>query len=283
MNLNLPEKEKISKKRMTLYITIAIILVITIVIVVGVQVLGNDFIDGIFGINKFTQKTEEQEQILKNNFYNLFDNTLEDKSNYDVVKIDKQKEIVYTKYEKKQKQENDYEIDISLPVINIKGKSVDNYNKKIENEVKEIENELLKSKGNNSVYNVKYKASIENDIISLIIYSNIKQAGNAQKTTISTFNYNLENNKELELKDIIKIYNLSSRNVQNKINDTIKNENKKVQKLKEIGYNILEREDNSGKYFIENSSNFFIYNNNLYIIYAYGNEEQTTELDLVII
>ena len=76
---------------------------------------------------------------------------------------------------------------------------------------------------------------------------------------------------------------MDSIEVQNKINSIIKEENKKVQQLKNIGYNILERNINSGMYYIENTTDFFIYNKNLYIIYAYGNNNTTTEMDIVII
>ena len=56
MNLELPEKEKISKNRIIIYIIIALICIISIVVVIGVQILGNDVIDNLFGINKITKR-----------------------------------------------------------------------------------------------------------------------------------------------------------------------------------------------------------------------------------
>ena len=89
MNLELPEKEKISKNRIIIYIIIALICIISIVVVIGVQILGNDVIDNLFGINKITKRSEEEEAVLKNNFENIFDNILENDEEYQIQKINK--------------------------------------------------------------------------------------------------------------------------------------------------------------------------------------------------
>ena len=82
MNVTLPEKEKINKKIITIYVVIAIICIIAIFVVIGVQVLGNDVIDNLFGINKLTKRTEQEETELKANFENIFNNQIEEKENY---------------------------------------------------------------------------------------------------------------------------------------------------------------------------------------------------------
>ena len=75
MNLTLPEKEKLSKKTITFYIVITIICLFAIIVVVGVQVLGDDVVDNIFGINKLIKRTEQEEAELKANFETIFNNT----------------------------------------------------------------------------------------------------------------------------------------------------------------------------------------------------------------
>ena len=50
-----------------------------------------------------------------------------------------------------------------------------------------------------------------------------------------------------------------------------------------MGYDVFSRDLNSKIYKIENIENYFIYNNILYIIFAYGNEEITSEMDLIVI
>ena len=118
MNVVLPEKEKIPKQRIIIYVTIMIICIISIAVVIGVQVLGNDIVDNIFGINKITKRSEEEEAELKTNFENIFDNNTEYKDEYQTSKIEDDKEIIYTDYSKQEKTDN-YEMNVNLPYINI--------------------------------------------------------------------------------------------------------------------------------------------------------------------
>lgn len=283
MNVTLPENKEINKKRIILYSIAIFICILSIIIIIGIQILGNDVVDEFFGINKITKKTEEQEEELKANFETLFQNQLENKNNNEVKKIDDDKEIVYTNYQKNDKSTGNYELNINIPYINIKNKTVQDYNDEIKNTFEEKAEEVLKSTDNNVIYTVKYEAYIENNILSLIIYSDLKQNTSAQRVIIQTFNFNLETNKKLTLEDIIKIYELNQQNVQNKINEEIKSEEKKSQDLKSLGYNVFSRNIDSDIYKIENATEFFVHNNNLYIIFAYGNDKITSEKDIVVI
>lgn len=282
MNVMLPEKEKISKKTMTLYIISLIICAIAIIIVIAVQILGNDVVDSAFGINKLIKRTQEEELALKSNFETIFDNGVDDKGNYRTKKIDDNQNIVYTYYKKEEKTDN-YDLNINLPYINIKNKTIQNFNKEISDTFELKAEEVIKNNRQNIIYTVKYKASIENNILSIIIYSDLKQEMSAQRIIIQTFNFNIEENKELNLEEILKIYNLNKIEAQNKINEDIKMEQKKSDDLKGLGYNIFSRDLDSDIYKIENCTEYFIYNNNIYIIFAYGNEQLTSEMDLVII
>lgn len=282
MNVTLPEKEKISKKRMTIYIISAIVCILSIVVVIGIQILGDDIIDNLFGINKLTKRTEQEETELKSNFENILDNKLEDRGNYTTQKIETNKEIVYTSYQKEEKTEK-YEIKVDLPYINIKNNTIQKFNQEMSNTYEAKAKEIIESKEKNIVYMVKYKAYIENNILSIIVYSNLKQDTSAQRIIIQTFNFNLEENKELKLEDVLKIYDLNKKEVQSKIDTDIKEEQRKTDELKDLGYNMFSREVGSDIYRVENITEYFIYNNNIYVIFAYGNNQLTTEMDIVII
>ena len=282
MNVTLPEKEKINKKIITIYVVIAIICIIAIFVVIGVQVLGNDVIDNLFGINKLTKRTEQEEAELKVNFENIFNNQIEEKENYETKKIDKNQKIVYTSYQKKEKN-NGYELNVNIPYINIKNSTVQNFNKEIKDTFEKKSEEILQTTDKNIIFTVKYTANIENDILSLIIYSDLKQELSAQRTIIQTFNFNLENNKQLTLDETLNIYDINKNDVQNKINKDIQEEQRKSEELIELGYNVFSRDIKSEIYNIENIKEYFIYNNNIYIIFAYGNDKMTSEMDLVII
>lgn len=282
MNLELPEKEKIPKKRIIMYAVILLICVIAVIVVVGVQILGNDVVDNMFGINKITKRTEEEEANLKANFENIFDNQIEDKGEYKIQKIKQDENLVYTNYTKEEKNEK-HEIDVNLPYININNEETDNFNKEIENTFKGKAEEILKDSNQNIIYIVKYKAYVENNILSLVIYSDLKQNTSAQRVIVQTFNFDLKENKKLTLEDIINSFDLKKADVQNKINTDIQKEQKKSEDLIKLGYNIFSRDINSDIYKVENASEYFVYNNNIYIIFAYGNNKMTNEKDIVII
>ncbi len=282
MNLELPEKEKIPKRRIIMYVIILLICVIAVIVVVGVQILGNDVVDNMFGINKITKRTEEEEANLKANFENIFDNQIEDKGEYKIQKIKQDENLVYTNYTKEEKNEK-HEIDVNLPYININNEETDNFNKEIENTFKGKAEEILKDSNQNIIYIVKYKAYVENNILSLVIYSDLKQNTSAQRVIVQTFNFDLKENKKLTLEDIIDSFDLKKADVQNKINTDIQKEQKKSEDLIKLGYNIFSRDINSDIYKVENASEYFVYNNNIYIIFAYGNNKMTSEKDIVII
>ena len=283
MNLELPEKEKIPKQRIIIYVTIMIICIISIAVVIEVQVLGSDIVDNIFGINKITKRSEEEEAVLKNNFENIFDNSLENDEEYQIQKINNNENIIYTSYTKEEKNDN-YEINVNLPYINIENKEVKQFNKEIKDTFEGKAEETIKNKNNNNIiYTVKYKAYIENNNLSLIIYSDLKQSTSAQRVIIQTFNYDLKENKENKLEDTLNNYSLKTNDVQNKINSDIQKEQKKSEELIKLGYNVFSRDINSDIYKIDNITEYFVYKNNIYIIFAYGNNKITSEKDIVII
>lgn len=282
MNVTLPEKNKINKRRIIIYSIAIFACILAIVVIIGIQILGNDVVDNFFGVSKITKKTEEEENRLKANFDTLFQNQLENNSSCEVKKIDKNKDIVYTNYENTDKSANNYEMNVNLPYINIKNQSVKDYNENIKNIFQAKAEEVLKSTNSNVIYTVKYEAYIENNILSLIIYSDLKQDSSAQRIIVQTFNFNLETNKELTLEDIIKIYELDEKTVQDKIDNEIKAEEKKAEDIKALGYNVFTRDTKSDMYKIKNATEFFVHNNNLYIIYAYGNDKLTSERDIVV-
>ena len=282
MNVTLPEKNKINKRRIIIYSIAIFACILAIVVIIGIQIRGNVAVDNFFGVSKITKKTEEEENRLKANFDTLCQNQLENNSSCEVKKIDKNKDIVYTNYENTDKSANNYEMNVNLPYINIKNQSVQDYNENIKNIFQAKAEEVLKSTNSNVIYTVKYEAYIENNILSLIIYSDLKQDSSAQRIIVQTFNFNLETNKELTLEDIIKIYELDEKTVQDKIDNEIKTEEKKAEDLKALGYNVFTRDTKSDMYKIKNATEFFVHNNNLYIIYAYGNDKLTSERDIVV-
>lgn len=282
MNVEFPEIEKISKKRISIYLIAIAICILAIGVVIGVEVLGDDIINNIFGINKLVKRTEAEEAALKADFENIFDNKLQNIDNLTTNKKDENLEIVYTKYIKKEKTDK-YEINIYLPYINIDNEHVEEFNQEMIDTFEEKAEHILNNEVENVIYNVQYKANIENNILSLIIYCDLKEGNTAQRIIVQTFNYDLEKNIELSLQDIVNKYDLKNKNVQEKINSNIKQEEEKAEELRKLGYTVFARDLNSEIYKIENLEEYFINDNNIYIIFAYGNYNITSEMDIVII
>ena len=282
MKLELPKKQKMPKRMKITYIVLICICALAISVAIGTQILGNDVVDNIFGLNKITKRTEEEEAALKVNFESLLDNTLLDKGNYTVQKNNQDKEIIYTEYSKQEKKDN-HELDVNLPYINIKNEEVNKFNKEIKNTFEGKAEKVSQNTDENILYTVKYKASIKENILSLIIYSDLKQSSSAQRVIVQTFNYDLSQNKTLTFEDAINEFKLKKNEIQTKINTHIQNEENKSEELIKLGYNVFSRDTKSDIYKVENISEYFIYNNNIYVIFAYGNDKMTSEKDIVII
>lgn len=287
MNVVLPEKNRIKKKQLFIYISIIIICIISVIIAFYVQFYTRIDIAKFIGISQkdgLGSKTEEQQQTIKSEFNTIFNNTItNDNDTNNSKKEEPDKKIVYTKYEKKETKLNSYDLEVHIPHINISGEVVEKYNQEIENIFVDMAKKVLQSENNNVIYTVEYVANIQDDILSVMIKSNLKEGSKAQKVIIQTYNYDLRNNKEITLAEVLKIEQLNENDVQNKIKADIQTEQKKAQDLKSLGYNIYSRDINSDIYSIEKSTEFYFTGNILYVIYAYGNQMATSEMDIVVL
>ncbi len=285
MNVNLPKKPKINVKAAVLY-TVSIIVCIIAVIIAGLSIYyGSDELDRLITIGGSNLTQEDVDyQALISNFDEIFQNQLEEYTiDLDIKKIDDGKDLIYTYYTKAENEENSYDLELNIPYINIDNETIQKYNEEIKQTYIQKAENTLQTENKNIIYSLEYQATIENDILSLVIRANLKEGSNAQRLIIQTFNYDLKNNKEVTLEEIINQKQLNKDEIQNKIKDEITSEQQRVEDLKSLGYNIFERHPEDEMYKIENSQEFFIKDGKIYIIYAYGNENLTREMDLVIV
>lgn len=287
MNLTLPKETEIGKKQIIIYISIILICIISIIIAFYVQFYARIDIASLVGLKEkkeFGQKTEEEIASLKSNFNAIFINDIENDNDENTGKKEQQdRKIVYTKYEKKESKVNSYDLEVHIPYINVDNEVVKKYNQDIEEIFANKARNVLGSENKNIIYNVEYVANIHDGILSVMIKSNLKEGSNAQKVIVQTYNYDLRNNKEITIAEMLKIKGMDKQFVQNKINDEISAEEKKVEDLKDLGYTIYTRDTSSSMYELENASEFYVTEDTLYIVYAYGNQTSTSEMDLVIL
>lgn len=244
-----------------------------------------------FQITKKPENTSQGQTItidtalLTENFNKIFDNTIDYQNNsVNVSKIQQSEEIVYTSYSLKEEVENKYSLDVSIPTLNINNENIEEINKEINSLFYDKAINILASTNEYSVYNVKYKAYINDNILSLVISAALKEGENPQREIIKTYNYNLSSGSKLSINQVLNYRELSSENVQNKIYETIKLASDNASKYSELGYTKYLRNINDNMYKIENSKVFFIGENKaVYIIYPYGNSNYTSETDLLVI
>lgn len=285
MKVVLPEKRTFNKKQIIFYISIIMICIIAITIAIYVQFYARIDIGWLIGIKsetEFGSKTEEQIQALKTDFDQIFNNHIINMEGQESKKKEKNKPLVYTQFEKKESKQNNYDIEVHIPYINIDNEVIEKYNQEINTFINKTNN-IIETQNSNTIYTVKYVANIYDGILSVMISSNLKEDTNAQRIIIETFNYDLRNNKQITLEEVLKIEHINNEELQEKINNEISTEQKKVEDLKELGYNVYSRDIKDSQYKIENTTEFYLTNNTLYIIYAYGNSAYTSEKDIIII
>lgn len=224
---------------------------------------------------------------LTENFENIFDNTIDIQNNniQSAKKQDTSKELVYSSYEKQEKQGKKYDINIHIPYINIEHENIKTINQEIEELFyKKVTNIMTKTDNIETIYDVKYKAYVNDNILSLVISSNLKESTNSQRLIIKTYNYNISSNEILNMNQILNYRSLNAKKVQTQINDVVKEAAKTSETYQQLGYQKYLRNLNDEMYKVENTKVFFLgEGKSVYILYPYGNSNYTTEMDLVVI
>ncbi len=280
MNVTLPDN-KLDKKSKIVYASIIVICIISIIIVIYIQ-----FFDGktVTTVGYLKGKSEIDYENLKAEFNNIYTNSVKNYNDkYDKLKSDTSKELVYTGYTKDVTENNSYNINVQIPYINIKNSTIDGYNEEIKNLFEKKAEDILKTKNKNTIYTVEYNACVEDGVLSIIINANLKEGSSAQRVIIKTYNYDLDTNQEINLSQLLKGENVDTSYAQSKINEEIEVEQKKAEDLKALGHSIFSRDKNDDMYKIENVEEFYFQDGAIYVIFAYGNDKYTSEVDVAII
>lgn len=280
MNVTLPDN-KLDKKSKIVYASIIAICIISIIIVIYIQ-----FFDGktVTTVGYLKGKSEIDYENLKAEFNNIYTNSLKNYNDkYDKLKSDTSRELVYTGYTKDVTENNSYNINVQIPYINIKNSTIDGYNEEIKNLFEKKAEDILKTKNKNTIYTVEYNACVEDGVLSIIINANLKEGSSAQRVIIKTYNYDLDTNQEINLSQLLKGESVDTSYAQSKINEEIEVEQKKAEDLKALGHSIFSRDKNDDMYKIENVEDFYFQDGAIYVIFAYGNDKYTSEVDVAII
>ena len=235
--------------------------------------------------NRSEIKSKEKEQNinyteLEENFDTIFTNTINKEAgakediNYD--------EIIYCAYNI-DNAEAHYNIKAKIPLFKVKNEVTEKINQEIYDTFAKTIIDIVQNSTAHTTFNLDYVAYVNNNILSLVIRCTYKKGSNPQRKIIQTYNYDIDNNKLVDINEILSYKELNREEIETKILEKVKAENAEVKAFAEQGYNVFVRDENDDMYKIENTPNFFLGKDNyLYLVYAYGNNNYTSELDLVI-
>lgn len=277
------------KSRNVLYIVITIICVIAIVVAVYYQIFGNDERPNNIGNNNGNTQINNSDEIdlekIKNEFNNLFTNTLNTQGNEitDIKKVYEDKELIYSIYTIKEEKEDKYNINLNLPVFNIKSTTASEYNSLTQKIFVDKANEIFKGTEFYTIYNVEYAAYINESILSLVIKSTLKEGANAQRVIVQTYNYDLQTGEKADLKDILESKQVNKDEINKKIERQVSYAAAQAELISQVtSQTVYKRDLNNAMYLIDNVNNFFIgEEGKIYIVYAYGNSNFTSEIDII--
>lgn len=238
----------------------------------------------MIGINNGNKKEDEENNILKNEFNSIFNNKCVGKiTEIRLEKLQLDKEIIYTRYNLNNEDENYYQIDVKIPMLNINTEAAQKINEEIKKEFYDNANNIMRAMDGYTIYNVSFASYINDDIISIVVKSTLKEDGKNERLIVKTYNYNASTEKQINLDELINIKQIDKKQVQITIKKEIKKAYNKAKAIAEQYGSTYNRDLENPMYEINDGTEFFITNEgNVYIVYPYGNIEYTNEIDIII-
>ena len=281
------------KKRNILYIVIAIICVIAIIVGVYAQIFGdkpkqNTIKNEI--VNTGDDDTATDPEVLKQEFNDLFNNSFDDQG-YDKTSIKKyvgleEQDVIYAAYKIKEEKDEKYSVNINIPVFNVDGEVASEFNATTQFIFADKAASVLSNSQTYTIYDVEYVGYLNENILSLVIKSTLKEGNNPQRIIVQTYNYDITTGKKLTLNEVLEAKGISEKEVNKKIELQVTEANKNAEALSEAlanaGQTVYKRDVNNAMYVTDNVNHFFVgLDGQIYIIYPYGNSNFTSEMDVI--
>jgi len=278
------------EKRKIMYIVISIICVISIIVGVYYEMFADKVVDE-GAVNEIEDNTNygdvENPEDLLLEFNKLFTNNFNKQGNEvdNVTKIIglEDKDVIYTAYDIQEEKENEYVLDLKLPVVNISGEVATDYNNITQSIFANKANAILVGPKQYTIYNVEYSAYVNENILSVAIKSILKEGNSAQRIIVQTYNYDLEAGKKITFNEVLAKYEFDTKKINKKIIEQVKEASRQAESISQAtGKVVYKRDLDNAMYITDNVTNFFIgKDGQIYIIYAYGNNNVTSEIDII--
>lgn len=278
------------KKRNIIYIAIALVCVIAIVVGVYYQVFGEKPKENILTneiIDDDGNVTAIDPEVLKEEFNSLFNNSFNDQG-YETSSIKKdprylEQEIIYAAYNIKEEKDEKYSVNINLPVFNVAGDVAAEFNATTQSVFADKADYVLSKSQQYTIYNVEYIGYLNENIISLVIKSTLKEGNSAQRIIVQTYNFDITTGKKITLNELLEVQGYKTKEVNKKIEQQVEEANKQAEAVSTAtGQSVYKRDINNAMYVTDNVNHFFMgLDGQIYIIYPYGNSNFTSEMDII--
>lgn len=252
-----------------------VLIIVLIIILVALSLVAA----GLFLFNKEQEEIarQEEEEIInaEENFKNLFLGLEYSENENDAITLS---------YSMEKIEEGKYDVKANVPLLNIETDTAVTVNDEINNIFGKKLLEVVKENTAYSKYHVDYIAYTNDNIISLIIKATLKKGSEAQRIMVKTYNYDLKENKLVTLSEYIEKTGLDKSVIQNQIINYIREKSANTDTALAQEYNLYVRDVRSEEYLIENVENYYIgQDGKLYIVFAYGNNNATETVDVIIV
>ena len=269
--------------RYCIYALIVAFCIIAIIVGVNAQFFSIKESDEVPDINVSNVVSVNEELDISNKFMQLFDNKLPQFKDYpNIEKGDLSKNYLYIYSENPQlpngpytkKLDGKYDIVAYLPVFNINSDVTNGFNNITINYFVKMMNDIVTNGTTNTNLTISFAANVNDNILSVAIIAKLKEGDKPQRIMIQGYNYDLANNKEVKVADVLAKKNVDMATANSKIEKVVKSADNTLYK----------RELTNPIYSIDKVTNFILERNGeLYIIYAYGNQANvySSEMDIV--
>ena len=228
-----------------------------------------------------SEKTQEEITNMKNNFNELFKNSLTIKdSQQDTSKAT----MVQTGYQIQNSDESFYTIDVNVPTIKLNTQTAVDLNAQLKNDFYQNALGYMVQTEHHISYNVAYQAFYVDNYLSIVIKSSLKEGNDPESVIVKAYVYDTESNELVSINKLLEHTGITTKKAQAAIDKEIKAANNRSKTLAVEFGEMFSRDVESEEYFVENAKNYFLTTDgNLYIVYTYGDKETTNEIDIIIL
>ena len=258
------------KKRVILYVIISAICIIAIIAGVYYQIFGSKNKNTNIVANQVDTTIDENgvidPEVLKEEFDSLFDNSFnsQDYETSNIQKIEglEEQDIIYAACNIKEEKDEKYNVNINLPVFNVQGDVAAEFNNITQTVFANKANEVLTNSKEYTIYNAEYTSYLNDNVLSVVIKSTLKEGNNPQRVIVQTYNFDVKTGKKLSLNEVLEQQGIDEKEVNKKIEKQVEEANKRAnaisQAMMQAGQSVYKRDINNAMYVTDNVNYFLV-------------------------